>query len=89
MNDVVYPPAPCSHCGYENTCASNLDDPSSVPSEGDISLCIKCAGFSVFTGESIKVRKPTEDELREIESDVDMVMLQGAVKIATEREANA
>ena len=55
----------CLRCGVV------LDDfaavtPDSLPTEGAISVCLYCAHVAIFTGDSLKTRSLTLEEMEEI-----------------------
>jgi hypothetical protein len=52
--------SPCPHCGKS---LDGATDPTggAVPSPGDLTLCVYCAGVSIF-GEDMQLRTATEEE---------------------------
>lgn len=58
----------CPHCGRVNTHHATANPVE--PSPGDLSLCWKCGGISVFTEDGI--RKPTDEEAAEFDQDPDV-----------------
>lgn len=53
----------CPFCLSNNDSFENVSDVDKPdPIEGDLALCLYCAGVSVCTGEGFTVRLPTEDE---------------------------
>ena len=52
-------------------CEAVLDDftgvtPDSLPTEGAVSVCLYCAHVAIFTGDSLKTRSLTLEEMEEI-----------------------
>lgn len=66
MEDHKMPESPCPDCGLEQDSA--LGETGHAPSKGDVSICIKCAGISVF-GDGMVRRPPTEEEILEMPLD--------------------
>ncbi len=66
MDDTRIPGSPCPDCGLVQDGA--LGEAGAVPSAGDVSICMKCQGISVF-GEGMIRRPPTEAELLEMPLD--------------------
>lgn len=77
----------CPHCAYEPDSHTQIrvEDPG-VPEDGDISLCINCAGISVFNGNDL--RPPTEDEYESFLMDRDVIDGVAAIRFMIEAEAN-
>lgn len=66
---------PCAGCGYKIDSTTMPGDPTAVPEEGHLSLCVRCATISIFTftdGE-IGTRLATPEELAEIMQDPEVV----------------
>jgi hypothetical protein len=57
----------CPWCGKRNDIHSNVDSPG-VPKRGDVSLCWGCRRASVYDHFGA-VRRPTDEEQREIDAD--------------------
>jgi hypothetical protein len=55
------PPELCIRCGYLYDAAAELPGGASVPSEGDIAVCINCAHAMVFRAD-LSRRPLTEQE---------------------------
>ncbi len=55
----------CPHCGKVLDRALQMKGYS--PSEGSVSICIRCANVSLF-GENLRLRKPTDEELTSLRS---------------------
>ncbi|HVQ49770.1 MAG TPA: hypothetical protein VMS92_06950 [Mycobacterium sp.] len=70
MNTTRYPSTSCPHCGYKMDAASPVEG-TGVPSEGDFSVCINCAGLMVFTHD-MTLRKFGEADYEELVSDTDV-----------------
>lgn len=50
--DVFIPESRCPNCGYVCDVAMKVKTRrDAVPKEGDVSICIKCAGLSEFTAD--------------------------------------
>lgn len=66
-------PLHCPHCGALNTGHVDPDHPNKLPHAGDLSLCISCQRFSVFTKHDDRygLRVPDTIEQREIDEDPD------------------
>lgn len=58
-------PCLCPHCGALLDAASDLGRLRRRPNPGDVSLCIHCGGWMVFT-DDLGLRAPTSDEACEI-----------------------
>jgi hypothetical protein len=65
---IFYTGATCPHCQAPVHLAGECGDTGSEPSEGDVTICIKCGKWSIFT-ESLQMRKPTGIEARELLKD--------------------
>jgi hypothetical protein len=52
----------CPHCGYEIDSVVNVTESKDLPSEGDISICIMCAGVAKY-GDNRDLIMPTEFDL--------------------------
>ena len=50
------PPATCPHCGDSQDAATGLQVP--VPSPGDLSVCIKCTGVSIYQQDMSREKWP-------------------------------
>lgn len=55
-------PDTCPHCGYEADCVGHMNGEDKRPDPGDVTLCISCAGVSVFDGPDLRMRKLTSQE---------------------------
>lgn len=78
MNDL------CPHCERELDAASAMDGGPQRPEAGDLSVCLYCAGVSVFTGEGLIKRLPTKAELAEIDGDSRIAAAQRVVRATWE-----
>lgn len=67
-------PSKCPHCGVEHEMASG----DGQPSEGDVSICIKCAGISVFD-KGLSRRMATPEEIKNIASDERVALMRAAI----------
>lgn len=56
----------CPSCGRANTEHDSIDEPSAAPGEGDLSLCWGCRSVAVYEINPLRLRFPTDAELREI-----------------------
>ncbi len=61
MKTTETPPCVCPHCKHVLDAASG----ETQPEDGDMTICIYCSGIGVFY-EGLRVRVPTDGELREI-----------------------
>lgn len=57
----------CPFCGKDNPLADTVTGAHSTPQPGDLSLCIGCGEWAVFTENG--VRKPNADDYAYIASD--------------------
>lgn len=57
--------SPCWSCGKELDGATGKEG---GPSPGDFSLCVECGELNVYD-DNLKLRKPTDDEREDAESD--------------------
>lgn len=69
---------PCPYCGEVNDCASGLFEPESVPSAGDVSICLHCAGVTIYNAD-LTVRVPAEEERLQLEDDPQVALAVFAV----------
>ena len=65
----------CPFCGHYNNSATEMTG-RGKPEAGDISLCIECVQFSIFTGEGLDVRKPSFLEDVMIEDSAELRLIQ-------------
>jgi len=68
----------CPHCGHKFDRTSYVGDENIRPSPGDVSLCIKCVGISLFTNSAGDMRKATRAEIREMMSAPEWAEIQKA-----------
>lgn len=61
----------CPACHRVNDMAFNPNDGGMLPHDGAVSICIRCSYVSIFTltGGMLGLRRPTEEEAREIAAD--------------------
>lgn len=57
----------CPACGYQVDASSTvaghgIEDGQRAPADGNMSICIACAGVSIFTDDATRLRLPTADE---------------------------
>lgn len=77
-------PAPCPSCGAVNTGAlSTTPGHAEAPQPGDVSVCAYCAAIGIYA-ESGAIRRPTADELAELEADPGITKARAAVIAANE-----
>ena len=48
----------CPYCGYKLNDATGVDDSSSVPRPGDISVCLDCGGVLLFDAKVMAIVIP-------------------------------
>jgi hypothetical protein len=67
----------CAYCGAQHSRITHADvSDMASPSDGDISLCFHCGEINVVDdGADGGLRKPNEDEKREIEADERVIHL--------------
>jgi len=70
----------CPTCGSPSDAATEPLDSSATPREGDISICLYCRSASVFTGQGLDRRAPTDAELVEILSHPDVARYANAAQ---------
>jgi len=58
----------CPYCGKQNDRVSSIDEETKRPKKGDVSICIKCTGISIFD-EKGELYKPSEEEMELIKYD--------------------
>lgn len=68
----------CPHCGRRQDAGTNMTG-DVAPKPGDVSICIRCAGVSVFElgGER---RLPTDEEVAEFAADDELQRMVAAAK---------
>jgi hypothetical protein len=71
----------CLHCGRPNNATWALEGTRERPSPGDVTMCEECGGWSFFDDE-LKLRKPTEEEAKEMANDPDIQRATAAFEIA-------
>lgn len=69
----------CPHCGARQDAATEATAALRPPRPGDVSICIRCAGVSVFevAGER---RLPSDDEAATFAADDDLQRMVAAAK---------
>lgn len=70
MNTTRHPATTCPHCGYKIDAASPPEG-QAEPSEGDFSVCLKCAGLMVFTHD-MTLRKFGQADYEELTGDTNL-----------------
>lgn len=73
-------PVRCPTCGRVNTEHESIDEPR-VPEDGDLSICWKCQAIAVYEANPLRLRLPTDAELREIKVDPDVTRALSALNI--------
>jgi hypothetical protein len=61
----------CPSCGYVTDATTGLFDlaPDATPTDGAVSVCIRCGTIGVFTGAGLEVRRATAEEKGEMLAD--------------------
>lgn len=77
--DSEVPPSPCPYCGAVHDLASGLDN-REKPDSNSVSVCLKCAGISLFTDE-LTLREPTARELIDLQRSIAWAQIERAVRI--------
>ena len=62
--ETKLPESACCECGHQMDACSGARQPS----EGDYTLCIRCACLNIFTAD-LTLRKPTDEEIFEAAKD--------------------
>lgn len=57
--EVLLPAAECPHCGTSHDAASGLT--THYPEAGDVSVCLDCAGVSVYTADLQREKWPENE----------------------------
>lgn len=63
-------PIGCPHCGVVHEVASSMTTLNG-PEPGDINICIKCGGISIYL-DDLSVRTPTVEEITDLSRDPDV-----------------
>lgn len=64
---MTLPTIPCPGCAMPNDGQYNPDDPTDVPTDGDLSICLYCGHLAMFTGQDASLGlRPITDEEREM-----------------------
>jgi len=72
-NDHHTPESKCLHCGKILDMAGSPDgSPIDRPSDGDITVCIRCGAVMAFDGEG-KVRGMTDEEIATVTRDAELM----------------
>lgn len=82
MNDMLI--SICPHCSTVHPLHTGINT-REAPMPGDISVCIECAGVSLWNALG-GLRKPTEEERIELEKDVTLTRLRAAIIDIKSRE---
>jgi len=69
MVTTHYPKQHCLYCNVAFDAASEVWEEGKRPKPDDATICIACGGLMIFT-EGLGVRKPTEEERKQLERDV-------------------
>jgi hypothetical protein len=59
-------PKPCPVCGKANDRLTALDGTDIAPGKGDVTICLGCGGFLIFTDNLLTQRLATAEEIREL-----------------------
>lgn len=73
------PLSKCPTCSYEMDCATCVENEDWVPKSGDVTICIKCGEFLVFTT-GLKLRLPTKEEYQKYGTDPRIIAAQITVR---------
>ena len=65
MTTTRYTTTACPDCGTPLSAATGVDD-GTTPKDGDVSLCIRCGAWLVFTNNADELRPITEDEIEKL-----------------------
>jgi len=84
---AIIPKTSCPYCGTEFTASSTLEG-GHLPSPGDMNICIKCGGWTVFT-EALGVRAATHKEIKRLPSELKREMLDIETKVNAFRRYEA
>lgn len=84
----------CPHCNFVADGASDLRGGTYEPKNGDISVCVQCAGISALevAGDAIAIRKVSVDEFIEMPAAMrgELKRIQAAIAhVAKSRAATA
>jgi hypothetical protein len=69
--------ATCPWCGHSHELATSIHG-DAVPEPGDITLCMSCGEWSIFSDSAGTLRKPTDAEFSEIGTDKNMQAMRRA-----------
>lgn len=62
----------CLNCGKGLDAAMNAAQKDDPPSLGDVTICFYCHHLMIY-GDGMKLRNPTDDEMKEIAADKDIL----------------
>lgn len=82
---MLVPESDCPYCDYHMDGMTCLQDGYAVPVPGDISVCISCAQILMVTDE-LTVRKPTDQEYKEIKDRPDVKEIQRRIRLLDRTE---
>lgn len=79
--------ANCPWCGYVTTDSTGIGD-ARVPGDGDVSICIECAGVSQFrlTPFGLTLVKPAEADVASIMADTNVRLTVEAIRMVQRRQ---
>lgn len=80
------PPALCPHCSRELTGASAFEGGEGPPQEGDVSICVYCAGVSLWA-KGGGLRKPHPREAEQLSRDPQLARMRQAIRFVHERSS--
>ena len=72
----------CPWCSQTHELATSIDG-DAVPEAGDITLCVRCGEWSIFSDTPPVLRKPTDAEFLEIGTNEMMRRMRAAWAVAT------
>jgi hypothetical protein len=57
---------PCPYCGFKIDAAGTIDNAPVMPTPGDLTVCIQCAGVLMYDGPRLTIRQVPAQELMAI-----------------------
>lgn len=78
----------CPHCGAVHECHSDPLNKDAVPKDGDISVCIDCGEFSIFDLRERCLRLPTDEEMHDLDTNIDVALFRAAWREATRHRSH-
>lgn len=71
----------CPTCGAKNDALTDIELSGAQPKENDVTVCLYCSNFQIFTGQGLATRAPTDDEREELLTDDRMIKAVLATRI--------